>query len=84
MGTVVVVVAAPVGDDDLGFEEAGELLDGEAFVAQLCHDGRARYVDQLPVVAAVVCHVCSLAGEVSGSECDDVDHDERKHRDTGR
>ena len=34
MGTVVVVVVAPVGDDGLGFEEAGELLDGEAFVAQ--------------------------------------------------
>ena len=31
---MVVVVVAPVFEDDSGFEEVGEVLDVEAFVAQ--------------------------------------------------
>jgi len=34
VGPVVVVVVAPVFEDDSGFEEVGEVLDVEAFVAQ--------------------------------------------------
>ena len=32
MGTVVVVLGPPVGDEDLGLEEGVELFDGEQFV----------------------------------------------------
>jgi hypothetical protein len=32
VGTVVVVFVSPVGDEDLGFEERVELLDGEQLV----------------------------------------------------
>ena len=33
MGPVGIVLGAPVADEDSGFEEAGELLDGEQLVA---------------------------------------------------
>ncbi len=33
MGTVVVVLGPPVGDEDLGLEERVELFDGEQLVA---------------------------------------------------
>jgi hypothetical protein len=33
VGTVGIVLGAPVADEDLGFEEAGELLDSEQLVA---------------------------------------------------
>lgn len=33
VGSVVVVLLSPVGDEDLGFEEGVELLDGEELVA---------------------------------------------------
>ena len=41
MWPVVIVFASPVLDDDSGFEEVGEVLDVEAFVAiDTCFDQR--------------------------------------------
>lgn len=57
---VVVVVAAPVGDDGLGFEEVGELLKGKAFVAR----SRVEWSDPC-VLFRVISSRCSACSRVT-------------------
>ena len=70
MGPVGIVLGAPVADEDLGFEEAGELLDGEQLVAHPAAvrldpgvlPGRAR----LDVAGTRACEAAPVAQGVRG------------------